>query len=257
VMIAQYRWAMRQQRLFSRYASIVVASDHMRREYLRYGQSEERVHALPLFAADDGPTPAPSGPPIDILFVGRMTTLKGPEVLLDAAKFAGALLGRRLHVVMAGEGQARARVEALARVDEIQKFVSIECPGWVDASSRSALFARASAVAIPSLLPEPFGLVGLEAARHGVPAIGFDVGGVSEWLDNEINGLLVKPGSGSFGFGSAIVTVLRDPKRRSQLSAGARATAARLSADAHVTALEEVLSTARLTNDPCRSAGTS
>src|SRR5215471_14815334 len=250
LMLAQYVWAMRQQRLFPRYAGIVVASDHMRREYLRYELPADRVHAIPLLVADDGPTPTPAGPPIDVLFVGRMTTLKGPEVLLSAARYAGTLLGRRLHVVMAGEGPARARVEALARGDEMQKFVALECPGWVDPPGRSALFARASVVAVPSLWPEPFGLVGLEAARHGVPAIAFDVGGVRQWLEDEVNGLLVEPGVGSIGFGDAIIRMVRCPEMRTRLSAGARAAAARLSVDAHVAALEDVLSAARHDN-PC------
>ena len=256
VMLAQYAWAMRQQHLFSRYAAIIVASDHMRREYLRYGIAEDRVHAIPLFAADACVPDAPEGSPVDVLFVGRMTALKGPAVLIRAVAIAAAMMGRPLRVALAGDGQARAAVTELARQFEAQGLLAVECPGWVDGAGRSALLARASLIAVPSLWPEPFGLVGLEAARCGVPAVAFDVGGIRGWLDDGISGLLVDPAGGAAALGGAIAAVLRDDSLRGRLAAGARATAERLSADAHVIPLEHVLAAATH-GFPCPIAGTS
>ena len=40
-------------------------------------------------------------------------------------------------------------------------------PGWLDGDARQAWLARASVAALPSTWPEPFGLVGLEAAAAG------------------------------------------------------------------------------------------
>ena len=256
VMLAQYAWAMRQQRLFPRYAAIVVGSDHMRREYLRYGLAENRVHAIPLFAAEASASAVPEGSPIDVLFLGRMTALKGPTVLIRAAAIAAALIGRRLLVALAGDGQARAAVREAARQFETRGLLAVECPGWVDAAARSAMIARASLIAVPSLWPEPFGLVGLEAARHGVPAVAFNVGGVRDWLHDGVNGCLVDPAGGTAALGGAIAAVLRDDALRRRLGAGARATAERLSAEAHVTPLEGVLSAA-VHRIPCPIAGTS
>jgi glycosyltransferase involved in cell wall biosynthesis len=250
VMIAQYAWAMRQQQLFPRYAGIVVASDYMRREYLRYGLAEDRVRTIPLFSTEVPAADAPADPPIDILFLGRLTALKGPQVLLKAAEYVSLLGGRRpLRVVIAGEGQAGAPLERQARDLEKRRPISVEFTGWVEAAARSALLARTSVLAVPSLWPEPFGLVGLEAAQHGVPAVAFDVGGVREWLEDHVNGRLVKPADGWIMFARAITMVLRDQSLRARLSAGARAGAARLSVDAHITELERVLS--------CLCAGTS
>ena len=253
VMFAQYAWAVRQQRLFSRYAGIVVASDHMRREYLKYGLAEDRVHAIPLFAAEGGAPAAPAGPSIDVLFLGRLTTLKGPQELLRAVGDTSVRSGRGpLRVVIAGDGQARHALERQARELEGRRPISVEFTGWVNAEARSALLARSCVLAVPSLWPEPFGLVGLEAGFHGVPAIAFDVGGVREWLEDGVNGVLVKPARPIVRrvmYSEAIAMVLRDPKLRARLSAGARATAARLNVSAHITELERVLL--------CRSAGTS
>jgi glycosyltransferase involved in cell wall biosynthesis len=187
--------------------------------------------------------------PIDVLFIGRMTALKGPDVLVRAAGRASAVLGRPLHVVVAGDGQARTGVAELSREFEAAGVLSVECPGWIDAVTRAGLFRRAALVAVPSLWPEPFGLSGLEAAQHGVPAIAFDVGGVREWLADGVNGRLVDPALGAAGFGDAVAGVLADSGLRARLSAGARQAAARLSADAHIAALERMLS--------CPSTGTS
>jgi glycosyltransferase involved in cell wall biosynthesis len=242
LMLSQYTWAMRQQQLFDRYAGIIVASQHMRREYLRYDVAADRVHAIPLFAiADSAATTA--GAPIDVLFVGRMTPLKGPDVLVHAAAHASSALGRRLHVVIAGDGQARARVEELARAFETAGTLSVECPGWIDAATRSALIERASLVAVPSLWPEPFGPPVSKPRNAAVPAVARSTPADSrEWLQDGVNGRVVDPALGAKGFGDAIAAVLGDRDLRARLSAGARAAAARLNVDAHATALERVLS---------------
>jgi glycosyltransferase involved in cell wall biosynthesis len=254
LMLSQYGWAVRQQQLFDRYAGIVVASDHMRREYLRQGVAGERVHAIPLFVSEDRVPAAAADPPIDILFLGRLTPLKGPQELLRAMASIASESGRQpLRVVIAGEGQARGALERQAREIESRRPVSIQFTGWVDGTARSALLARSCVLAVTSLWPEPFGLVGLEGGVYGVPAVGFDVGGVREWLEDGVNGLLLKPvTSGALRplmLGKAIATVLRDPNLRARLSAGARAAAARLNVDVHISTLERVLS--------CPSAGTS
>jgi glycosyltransferase involved in cell wall biosynthesis len=254
VMLAQYGWAMRQQRLFDRYAGIVVASEHMRGEYLRHDVAAERVHAIPLFVGEDPVPAAAADPPIDVLFVGRLTPLKGPQELLRAIASMDSVRERpALHVVIAGDGPARSALEHQAREIESRRPVSIEFTGWVDGVARSALLARSCVLAVTSLWPEPFGLVGLEGGFYGVPAVGFDVGGVREWLDDGVNGLLLEPVASDalrpFALGKALATVLRDPGLRARLSAGARATAARLSVNAHISSLERLLS--------CRSTGTS
>src|SRR5438034_1221443 len=63
--------------------------------------------------------------------------------------------------------------------------------GWVTGEERWRWLRTASLLAVPSTWPEPFGLVGLEAAALGVPTIAFDVGGVRDWLRPDENGFLV------------------------------------------------------------------
>ena len=236
--VGGYRWAARQRRLFASYTGIVVASEHMRGEYMRHGVPSTRVHMIPLFAA--GPVDPPAQRDVDIVFLARLTPLKGGESLLRAVDAVAASLGRRLSVVMAGNGPELARLESIAR----KMNADVRFPGWIDEHARSRLLARARVLAIPSRWPEPFGLVGLEAASAGVPAVAFDVGGISQWLEHDVNGLLVDIRAGAEGLGAALARVLNDDRLRTRLSSGATASGRRYTAEAHATALEPVLARA-------------
>jgi len=239
-LVTNYRWASRQRALFPRYRSLVVASAHMREEYLAHGVAPDRVQTIPLFAAESAPRSG-GGAPFDVLFLGRMTDLKGPSQLLDALKTASGTLGRRLSVVMAGDGPLRNDLRASAST---LAGVEATFPGWVDPDGRSELFARTSLLAVPSVWPEPFGLVGLEAAAFGIPAVAFDVGGIREWLTDGVNGRLIAAGD-TPAMGRAIAALLQDPAERARLGAGARAASARFSPEAHLSRLEAVLDQAR------------
>ena len=240
--VRQYQWAARQRRLFPRYAGLVVASEHMRGEYLRHDVPPAKVHTIPLFApAVPRGNPAAGGIDVDVAFLGRMTPLKGGDALVRAAAMAGREVGRPLSLVLAGAGPERARLEALAA----QLGVRAAFPGWIDGAERERLLRRTRMLAIPSIWPEPFGLAGLEAAAAGVPSVAFETGGIGQWLEPGVNGLLVPPGQSAAGLARAIAAIVAQPDLHARLSAGALAAAARLSADAHAAALERVLDGAR------------
>src|SRR4029077_10020810 len=162
VMLEQFSWARRQQRLFNDYAGIVVASEHMRREYLRYRLPAGGVHTVPLFTAS-APVTVRDEAVVDVVFLGRMTPLKGAATLIHALDRAARALGRPLHAVLAGDGPEREALQHHARELGKDGMIRIDFPGWVNEAARARLLSRAVLVAIPSICPEPFGLVGLEA----------------------------------------------------------------------------------------------
>lgn len=235
----QWTWANEQKALFDRYAAVVTASGHMRREYVDNGVADDRAHAVPLFStlapADDA-APAPAS--FRILFLGRMTRLKGGDVLIRAVADAQRRLGRPLPLTMSGDGPQRAEWQALAP----ELDVDADFPGWVDPEARLRLIRDASILAVPSVWPEPFGLVGLEAASQGVPSIAFDVGGIGEWLADGDNGRLVPanpPRAAPLADG--IARIADQPGELAAMRPRALAAARRMSLDAHVTRLEAVL----------------
>ena len=156
---------------------------------------------------------AGGGEPDTVLFAGRMTPLKGGHVLIAAAARASRLMGRPVHLVMAGDGPQKDAWRRLAA----SLGVRLELTGWVNLHDRARVYSRGLFVAVPSLWPEPFGLVGLDAASLGRPAIAFDVGGISDWLTDRVNGRLVEPGAGSEGLAQAMCALLNDSGARERM----------------------------------------
>lgn len=236
-LVSGYRWARAQQRLLPRYAAIVVASEHMREEYVRHGAPGERVVMLPLFPSLSIQSPLDGAPKDSILFLGRMTSLKGGDVLIKAVARTASELRRPIRLVMGGDGPQRTAWKQLAT----ELRVDAEFPGWLDERRRIDALSKATLLAVPSIWPEPFGLVGLEAAARGVPAVAFDTGGIRQWLRHDVSGLLVPPQESYRGMSRALAMVLDAPALRARLSGGAIASAREMSLDAHASALEAAL----------------
>jgi glycosyltransferase involved in cell wall biosynthesis len=231
------RFATRERRLLPRYSAIVVGSAHMKREFERHGAT--RVALVPQFTTSPAGSPGAGGH--TVLFLGRMTGLKGGDLLVRATGVASRRAGRSLPLVMAGDGPQREEWERLAR----DQGVAAEFPGWLSGADRDRAIAHAAVLVVPSVWPEPFGLVGLEAAAHGVPAIAFDVGGIRQWLHHRRNGLLVPPAGGAEALGAAIHEVMADDALRQRFGEAALAVAGEMSLDAHIAQLEQVLLQAR------------
>jgi glycosyltransferase involved in cell wall biosynthesis len=238
LLVDQWRWAIDQRSLFGAYAAIVVASDHMRREYVRNGCDPARVHVNPLFPTnpvDRETSPTPAGD--HVVFLGRMTKLKGGDLLIRSVGRARTVLKRPIRLTMAGDGPQRETWEALA----LRMNVPAAFTGWLSGDDRWTLLRSASLVALPSLWPEPFGLVGLEAGALGVPAIAVEAGGVTEWLRPGVNGVCVAQPASSRSFGDALASLLGDRDRLASLRAGAHRIAQEMTLGAHVDRLETIL----------------
>jgi glycosyltransferase involved in cell wall biosynthesis len=185
-----------------------------------------------------------------LLYLGRMDVLKGGQLLLEALPRVQSALGGggntcpppHLHVTFAGDGPSRSEWEHLAaQLRDKTPGVTTEFPGWVDGTEIEELWARCDLAVVPSLWPEPFGLVGPEAVFRGVPLAAFAVGGIPEWLSDGVNGHLAPgdpPTAG--GLAEAIVKCLRDPQAHAALRRGAATVAARLGGQDHLTALERI-----------------
>ncbi len=174
----------------------VVISNFMRENLANNGFAKPDVFLVPPFAESverrksffkDGV--------LRILFLGQLVKGKGVDLLLEAA----VRLKIPFELTIAGDGSDAGNLKKLAAklgLAEKTKFA-----GWV--SDTSALFENADLLAFPSRWQEPFGLVGLESISRGVPAVGFAVGGVGEWLKDSVSGFSVS-GRDTAQFAAAI-----------------------------------------------------
>jgi glycosyltransferase involved in cell wall biosynthesis len=225
------------------YAAILVASEHMRREYERHGVHPDKIDlaALPNPHEDAQFRPAArTASRSKLLFVGRLTQLKGAGEMLRAIPLAEKKLGRPLTVTVAGDGPERESLQEFARRNQLRA----EFPGWVQTPQKLDLMEQADLLVVPSLWPEPFGLVGIEAGAHGLPAVAYNVGGIPDWLIAGYSGEHA-PGHPPTveGLANAIQRALSDPSHFSDLCRGAREVSGRFTLAAHVTKLESTLET--------------
>jgi glycosyltransferase involved in cell wall biosynthesis len=174
-----------------------------------------------------------------ILFCGRLVSGKGPAVLVRALP---AVQGDwRLKV--AGDGPQRNQLGELVR--RLGLETRVEFLGVVDRSDMGRLYHEATTVVVPSLWPEPLGLVGLEAFSYARPVIGSAVGGITDWLIDNETGLLVSPGD-SAQLADRINCLLADPELAKRLGrAGRKLVERRFTLSNHVDGLLEIFATAQ------------
>ena len=241
--VRHYRWAREQHVLLKRYRAIVVASEHMKREFVRNGVGPSHIHVNPLFTTHDEEPNADAqrlrarDEECSIAFVGRMTGLKGGDLLVDAIAEASGRLGRTIRLLLIGDGPQRAAWEQRAS----DRRVPCSSTGWLNGDERWAALRQATLLALPSTWPEPFGLVGLEAAALGIPAVAFDVGGVREWLRPGVNGYLApaNPPRAS-GFADALVAALSNADELKTMGARAVGVAKEMSLVRHIDRLDRI-----------------
>lgn len=115
-----------------------------------------------------------------VLFLGRVTYQKGPDIFVEAA--ARVLKHHRdVTFVLAGNGDMLPRVRERVRQLGIEEY--FEFPGFVTGKKLDEEFGRADLYVMPSI-SEPFGIAPLEALTRGTPALISKQSGVSEVLSH-------------------------------------------------------------------------
>jgi glycosyltransferase involved in cell wall biosynthesis len=231
-----YRQNRARQRTLARLRAVLVASRHMADEVTLNGAAE-RVKVVPLFPPHAQPDPVPPEPrprTDRVLFVGRLTPLKGWRELVSAMPVASARLGRPLTLVVVGDGPDRAAFEG----EVYRRGVPHEFLGWLGTEGVMSQMRNADVLVVPSVWPEPFGLVGIEAGCVGLPAVAFATGGVPDWLTAGVSGESA-PGNRPRAdqLADALVRALADDAHLQRLRVGAWGSARRFTADAHMDGL--------------------
>jgi glycogen synthase len=126
-----------------------------------------------------------------VLAAGRLHEHKGFRTLVEAAADV-VKGGTELSVVIAGEGPDRGELERAAAACGLAGRVRFT--GRLEAGELAQEYERADVVAVPSLAPEPFGRVAVEAMSRGTPVIASDTGGLREIVRDGETGFLVPPG---------------------------------------------------------------
>jgi glycosyltransferase involved in cell wall biosynthesis len=170
-----------------------------------------------------------------VLAVGRLVEKKGFRHLVEAAAGTSGL-----HVVIAGAGDLRTEIEALAR--SLRAPVSLA--GALDRVAVARAFGAADVVVVPSVVDRAGNVDGLpntllEALAAGRAVVASRVAGIPDVVTDDESGILVTPGDAA-ALRAALARLVREPATRARLAQSARRLAvARLGWDVAVSAFEE------------------
>ncbi|MDH3605573.1 MAG: glycosyltransferase [Acidimicrobiia bacterium] len=148
---------------------ILALTDFARDRFIESGIPADRIAVKPNFVPDPGPRTRAAEDSNRVLFVGRLTTEKAPDVLLNAWERAG--LDYELDIIGVGPLEADLRRRGLP---------SVSLLGQVDQSAVRSHMLEARALVLPSIWYEGLSMVLLEALAAGVPVLASDIGPIPE-----------------------------------------------------------------------------
>ncbi|MBU0652909.1 MAG: glycosyltransferase family 4 protein, partial [Proteobacteria bacterium] len=165
--------------------------------------------------------------------VGRLTSVKGQEVLIRAASEL-IRRGEKFFLVLLGDGELRRDLEQLALRLGIAEAVRFF--GWrPDVAQVMALF---DIFCLPSR-NEGMGKVLVEAMAMGKPIIASSIGGIPDIVRSGENGILVPVGD-TAAWAEAIARLCRDPEERRRMGDAGMQMAPRYSSEEMVKMIDQL-----------------
>jgi phosphatidylinositol alpha-1,6-mannosyltransferase len=203
--------------------AIIAVSVYTRELAVRNGADPKGVHVIP--PGVDLPTEEapPRAERPTIVSVARLEQrYKGHDILIRALPLVRSRVpGARLLLI--GGGPMQPVYENLAR--SLGLDGDVEFTGPVDDAERDRLLGSAHVFAMTSRLPrdgggEGFGIVYLEAAAHGLPAVAGDIAGARDAVVDGQTGMLVDP-TDHVAVADALTALLRDRETGERLGKAA------------------------------------
>ena len=134
--------------------------------------------------------------PLRLAYFGRINTVKGVDLLLEALLTLPQALRSRVHLDVHGAGlerQSLAYRRALKRAAR-RLGAGVRFHGAYRREELPALMAAADWMVMPSRWWENSPVVILEAKRHALPVICADIGGMREKIEHGVTGLHFRAG---------------------------------------------------------------
>jgi glycosyltransferase involved in cell wall biosynthesis len=146
-----------------------------------------------------------------ILLIGRFNSWKGQGLLVTALARLDMSFLKRIRVVIVGgvyRDQYHFKEDVIRQVRESGLEECVEFHEFVE--DPTELYHWSTVVVVPSLLPEPFGLVAIEAMGHGRPVIAADHGGLVDIVVDGKTGFRFCPGDPE-ALAAAIRSYIEEP----------------------------------------------
>ncbi|MCX5839559.1 MAG: glycosyltransferase family 4 protein [Deltaproteobacteria bacterium] len=165
--------------------------------------------------------------------VGRLTPVKGQEVLIRAASEL-ICRGEKIFLVLLGNGELRQDLEQLTIRLGIAEYVRFL--GW--RSDVARVMAACDVFCLPSR-NEGMGKVLVESMAMGKPIVASRIGGIPDIVRPGENGILVPVGDAA-AWAEAIARLCRDPEERRQMGDAGMQMAPRYSSEEMIKRIDQM-----------------
>ncbi len=217
-------------------ADVVIANSNFTADHVRseHKVAEIKLHVIPRGIdikafTPDNVTPdrieairkawsLRPGKPV-IVLPGRLTRWKGQLTFIEAL---AKLPHKDFEAVMVGDAQQRDAyvAELMAAVDRHGLSQNVRIPGHC--SDMPAAFMVADVIVAPSIEPEAFGRIAVEAQAMGRPLIASDLGAQTETVADGVTGFLFPPGDAEALANLILKALALTPEQRKDMQAKAR-----------------------------------
>jgi len=170
---------------------LVVGMSHRVSELLaRYGVEESRLRTLNLVLGDleriERRPPRVAPRPVRFGLLNKLTHLKGADVLRQAWEGLDPAAARLL--VFGAQSDAAAKT-----IWPLVERGLVELCGPYRREDLGIILAGVDVGLVPSIWEEPYGFAGIEFLAAGIPVLGSRIGGIPDYVEHEVNGLLLPP----------------------------------------------------------------
>ncbi|MFN2475454.1 MAG: glycosyltransferase [Chthoniobacterales bacterium] len=178
------------------------------------------IEVVPYGIPDLGFSAASPSDVVRFLLLGSYEPRKGQDVMMAAIERLDSSTLQRCQFTFAGRPLVREIFERLKNT--AAKFPNVEIHDGVDHQTARHLMA-AHEVLVCSSRDETMPIAIIEAMSLGRAVISTDVGGIREWLKEELNGWLV-PAEDSDALAGAITRAVADDRPRREFASAGRRT---------------------------------
>ena len=216
------------KRFFNEVDRVIAVSDYIYQKAVESGCSEDKLikHSIGIDLEKFTQKKEESDQP-EILFVGRLTEIKGCAYLLKAMSILKTKYPE-LKLTVVGEGpQAGVLKEEVLEKELNVEFVGVEPAEKIrDRLAKTWIFSAPS-ISMENGYAEGLGMVFLEAQALKTPVVSFASGGVIEAVEDGVTGVLSREKDVQ-GLAESIEYFLQSQKRRQQFGEKGRQRVERL-----------------------------
>jgi glycosyltransferase involved in cell wall biosynthesis len=147
----------------------------------------------------------------EILFVGRLAEKKGVDVLIEAMA-RPELRNTNTRLLIVGDGPDKDSLMEFSQQLSVSDRVTFL--GAIAHEELSKFYSRAYIFCAPSIVAKDGDMEGLptvllEASATGTPCVSTSVGGITDFIEDDVNGCIVEPGN-SAALAESLARLLED-----------------------------------------------